>query len=191
MKIRNALFVLLPAVAGCLGTAPKAPVNWTVEWSADGQAVFAKPTMPAVKLLRLDVRAPYSGTRLAVLRADGSIAFDPFNGFAAQPASLLTGAALDALEATGAFESVLPGASTASAPLVAEATVTKLALDCRAKGRRDAVAAVTLALLSGRGVVSVAKGEAAVSAADGGYSAAFSKAFSGAVAEAVRGLKVK
>lgn len=191
MKIRLALFALLPAVAGCLGSAPKAPVNWTVEWAAAGQAVYAKPVMPVAKLLRLDVRAPYNGTRLAVLRADGSIAFDPFNGFAAQPASLLGGAALDALEATGAFESVMPGASTAAAPLAVEATVTKLALDCRDKGRRDAVAAVTLALVSGREVVSVAKGESSVSAADGGYSAAFSKAFSGAVAEAVRGLKAK
>ncbi|MBR1921156.1 MAG: hypothetical protein IJ829_04015, partial [Kiritimatiellae bacterium] len=74
---RIALLLLAPALAGCLGPAPKPPVNWTIEIDA------------AEKVASAVVCAPYGGQRLAVLRPDGSIAFDPMNAFAAPPAAII------------------------------------------------------------------------------------------------------
>ena len=64
--------------------------------------------------------------------------------------------------------------------------VRKLALDCRAEGRRDAV--VSLEIVSGD---RVGKGEATELTSDGNYSAAFSRAFSRAYADAIDGLKAE
>ena len=61
--------------------------------------------------------------------------------------------------------------------------VRKLALDCRAEGRRNAV--VSLEIVSGD---RVAKGDATEPTDDGNYSAAFSRAFSKAYANAIEGL---
>jgi len=191
MRTRIVFLAALSALAGCMGPAPKAQRNWTIEWAAPSVEVQAKPALPAARLQRLEVRAPYDGSHLAVLRADGSLAFDAFNGFAAQPAAILRGAAFDALEASGMFEGVVQGGSSAAAPMSVEATVTRLALDCREKGRRDASVALTLALVSGREVVSTARGEAAAPTKGGDYTAAFSRAFSQAMTEAVRALRAK
>lgn len=189
MKKRGLISLFLLPLAGCLAPAPKAPVNWTVEWAPSAARVSPRPAKaPAAKLLSVDVRAPYNTTRLPVLRADGSIAFDGFNGFAAPPAALLRAAAQDVLSASGAFDRVLAPGSTAVAPLALELTVTRLALDCRAQGRRDASVALVLTVVGRRTVLDAARGEAAVPVAGGDYSAAFSAAFSEALLSAVHAL---
>jgi len=88
----------------------------------------------------------------AVLRSDGSIAFDPRNSFAAAPGSIIK----DAVVGRGGEGSLF---------------VRRLALDCRAEGRRDAV--VSLEIVSGN---RASKGNAAEPTADGNYSKAFSSA---------------
>ena len=181
---------VLPLVCGCLGAAPKAPKNWSIEWAKTSVERSESEALPAVKLVQLDVRAPYNGTHLAVLRQDGSIAFDAFNSFAAQPAAILKGAASDALEASGRFSQVIYGGSAALAPYALEITVTRLALDCR-DGRRDASVALTVVLVGSRNVVASASGEAAVPVAEGNFSQAFSSAFSDALIASVRSLDVK
>ena len=140
-------------LAGCLGSAPKTPVYWTIEVETAEKAAFVM------------VCAPYGGQRIAVLRGDGSIAFDPCNSFAASPAAILK----DALVTRGGVGSVV---------------VRRLALDCREPGRRDAV--VELDIAAGE---KSASGSASVSAADGNYSAAFSRAFAKAYAEARKGVE--
>ena len=75
MKKTALLFV--PVLAGCLASAPKPPVNWTIEIESDAKVAFAA------------VCAPYGSQRIAVLRPDGSIAFDPRNAFAATPGSII------------------------------------------------------------------------------------------------------
>ena len=72
-----AALIFAAAAAGCLGPAPKPPANWTIDVDADVKASF------------VTVCAPYGGQRIAVLRQNGSIAFDPCNSFAAAPASIL------------------------------------------------------------------------------------------------------
>lgn len=147
------MMTLIPALAGCLSSAPKPPVNWTIDVAAEAKVASAV------------VCAPYAGQRLAVLRADGSIAFDPFNSFAAAPGSIIKDAVV-ARRGEGAL------------------VVRRLALDCRAAGRRDAVVELEIALGDRLG-----KGEAAEPTADGNYSAAFSRAFEKAYTQAHEGLK--
>jgi hypothetical protein len=83
---------------------------------------------------------------------------------------------------------VLAPASTAVAPLALELTVTRLALDCRAPGQRDAAVALTLTVVGNRTVLDAVRGEAAAPVVARDYSAAFSKAFADALAAAVRAL---
>ena len=191
MKLRIVIVALLPLVGGCLGTAPKAPKTWSVEWTNPAVERVERDKMPAIKLLLVDVRAPYNGNRLAVLRADGSIVFDSFNSFAAQPAAILRGAAFDALAASGAFERVVSGASFAITPLSAEITVNRLALDCRKSNHRDALVSLSLVIVGNRSVVASASAEASVTVEGGDYSTAFSKAFEDALLSAVRFIEIK
>ena len=192
--MRRAIHISLmaiPLLAGCLATAPKAAKNWSIEWVKTAIERGESDTLPAVKLAQLDVRAPYNGAHLAVLRADGSIAFDAFNAFAAQPAALLKGAAFDSLESSGVFSQVIAGNSAALAPYSIEITVTRLALDCRVAERRDASVALTVVLVGSREVVSSAHSEAAMPVEEGNISQAFSAAFAEALVSAVRSLETK
>ena len=140
----------LLALSGCLGSAPKRPVCWTIE------------VEPLTAVGRVVVSAPYSGTRFAVLRADGSLAFDPGNAFAAVP-SVILGDAIQSRRTHGVL------------------TVRKLALDCRQEGRRDAVVELEIV----RKGEPVHRGSASVGTADGNYTAAFSAAFAAAYRQAV------
>lgn len=139
----------------------------------------------------VDVRAPFNGARLAVLRADGSIAFDSYNSFAAQPAAILRGAAMDVMESSAAFEKVVSGSSSASAPLAAEITLNRLALDCRTEGHRDASVSLSLVLVGNRTVLASSSAEAAEPVGGGDYSAAFSRAFSRALSTAIGYIDLK
>ena len=73
--MKKIALLAVPVLAGCLGSAPKPPVTWTIDVESDAKVAFAA------------VCAPYGGQRFAVLRSDGSIAFDPRNSFAAAPGS--------------------------------------------------------------------------------------------------------
>jgi hypothetical protein len=153
--MKKIALLAVPVLVGCLGSAPKPPVTWTIDVESDAKVAFAA------------VCAPYGGQRFAVLRSDGSIAFDPRNSFAAAPGSIIKDAVVGRKGEGSLF-------------------VRKLALDCRAEGRRDAV--VSLEIVSGD---RVGKGEATELTSDGNYSAAFSRAFSRAYANAIEELKHK
>ncbi len=150
-----AAILLAVAAAGCLGPAPKSPVNWTIEIETDAKVAFAS------------VCAPYGGQRIAVLRPNGSIAFDPCNAFAAPPSSIIK----DTMAVRGAKEILL---------------VRRIALDCRAEGRRDAL--VELEVTDGK---TTSKGSAAEPTPDGNFTAAFSRAFKKALEKAYEGLKTE
>jgi hypothetical protein len=144
--------LLVPVLAGCLGSGPKPAVNWTIE--ADSDAKVASAT----------VCAPYGGQRIAVLRPDGSIAFDAFNAFAAAPGLIIK----DALVGRRGEGSLV---------------VRRIALDCRSAGRRNALVELELTVGGATG-----KGSASEPTPDGNYTAAFSRAFAEALARAREGL---
>ena len=181
--------VALPLLAGCLTSAPPEVSTWTIEFtpapSAASVSAAESPSRGSVRISQVSVRAPYDAKALAVLRPDGSLAFDPYNQFAAPPAALLKSAVQDAFLARGAFRAAVPAASQLTTDVSAETTVTRLALDCRTPGERRATVALTVLLLKDRAVFASARGEGSADATDGNYSRAFSLAFSQAVAAAL------
>lgn len=178
----------LAMCAGCLGPAPKVPKMWLVETKVTAVKSTEEPRYGAVRLVRLTVRAPYDRPALAVLRNDGSIAFDPANSFAATPAAMLKGTALDVITSTGIFPLAVEHASSAATKNSLEIAVTQFALDCRTQGLRTASVAVKVMLLEGHNVVAVAEGDGETLAKDGDYSAAFSTAFTSALVQALKKL---
>ena len=176
--------VLLPLAAGCLSSAPKAPINWLVEVKAPAQrGETALSTVGTVRLASVNVRAPYDGARIAVLRPDGSIAFDAHNVFAAKPATLLKGPAEDLLAGSGAYGTVIGSSSYAAARRSVEVEVTRLAFDCTGE-QRLAVVELSLLVLEGRELKEVRCGRGAVEPGDD-FSRAFSEAFAAAMHEAL------
>lgn len=187
---RNLLtLALLSALAagGCIGRAPRGACKWNVEIPSQSIIAASKAKYGLVRVSHVAVRAPYDGARFAVLRPDGSVAFDGANAFASVPAALLRGASEDAAGACGLFAGVIHSSSSASAPHSLEVSVTRLALDCRTKGTREAVVDVSVTLLAGRDVVAAARGTASVPAASD-YTAAFSSAFAYAMSNALYAL---
>ncbi len=190
MRRIKLLIWALPLVAGCFSAGParKAPVNWTIEMRAAPVTAEAAAKWGVARLSQVAVRAPFDSTHLAVLRRDGSLAFDPANVFAAAPSALLRGAAQDAAAASGLFVCVVPATSAAGTKTLIEVTVDELALDCRVEGARIATVALTVTLVDARDVVAVASGEGTKPAGAGDYSAAFSAAFAEAMAAALKKL---
>lgn len=192
MKKSLLAFACATLLAGCISSAKRTGVNWTVSmdrtFALDAEEYGGVAIKGVVKLLHLAVRAPYDTRQLVVLRADGSIAFDAFNTFAAAPAQLLKGIALDSLERSQRFSRVVPANSSARTDYTVEVEVETLALDCRKDSRRDAVVALTLTLLKSRDVVASSHGEAKIPANGADYSAAFSRAFGDAFARALAGI---
>lgn len=181
MIMKKCLFLmLLPALAGCLSPAKVAPVAyWPVAYNGPVVSVpLAK--YGVTRGLPIVVRAPYDAPAMTVLRADGTVAFDPLNAFAASPTKLLRGAMFDAMVASGLFGEVIGTGSIATAPSSAEVVIDRLALDCRQEGERKAVVELHVRILKGHEIVATAKGSGAADAASGDYGAAFSDALSSA-----------
>lgn len=194
MKKQIALF-LVPLLSGCLSSGVPVASYWLVEY-VEGRSPSASESKDEVRTTKCDVarvsqvmvRTPYNENGIAVLRADGSVAFDPYNEFAAQPSSLLKGAVFEAMSASGLFKTVVNPSSAAVSSASVEVMVTRLALDCRKEGERKAVVEVSVRLLDGPEIL-VAKGEGSADAADGNYGAAFSVAVSAALDSAFARLR--
>ncbi len=183
---------------GCLSSDVPDAVSWTVDSRVDGGASVAAegskiPAFGTTRMGLVAVDAPYDNPPFVVRRADGSVAFDHFNLFAASPASLLQAPIRTRLAADGRFGSVVNRSSVANADSQVEVQVTDLSLDCRTEGRRVARAAVKMDVVkTGRGprvVALVGEGAGEADAADGDYSKAFSTAFDAAVSGALKSLK--
>ena len=190
MTMKKCFFLMiLPALAGCLSPAKIAPVAyWPVAYN--GPVVSVPSARYGVtRELPIVVRAPYDAPSLTVLRADGTVAFDPLNAFAAAPSKLLKGAMFDAMVASGLFGDVVGTGSIATASSSAEVVIDRLALDCRQDGERKAVVALHVRILKGHEIVVTAKGEGASDAASGDYGSAFSDALSSAFAMAFAQLR--
>ncbi|MBE6397599.1 MAG: hypothetical protein E7046_11405 [Lentisphaerae bacterium] len=170
--------------SGCLTSAPPPPKSWVVSASRKHSSELMVDRV--ARLGSLSVAAPYDKPALAVVRKDGSVAFDRYNVFASSPSALLRMPLAALLENDGRFGRVLASASTARANSTIEAVVTDLSLDCREDGKRVARVSVSLAVIENREISMFLDGTGSSDAASGDYSAAFSEAFAEAVAEALK-----
>ena len=171
---------LLPVLSGCLTAGTPKVAQWLVEYK--GPAKEADSAKFGVgRVSQVLVRSPYNETGIAVLRADGSMAFDPYNEYAANPTSLLKGFVFDAMDASGLFGAVVNPSSSVRSTATVEVLVSRLALDCRKEGERKAVAAVRVRVLADSDKVLYAQGEGSADAKDGNYGAALSDALSTAL----------
>ena len=190
-------FLFLALCAGCFTSGKPTPKSWTVEPTAAAPAEpspeKASPAFAITRVGTVAVNAPFDRASFVVRRADGSVAFDAYNEFAATPSALLRSPIRAQLATDGRFGHVVAQSSAASADASVEVLVTDLSLDCRESGKRTARAAVCVDVVkTGRGARTVALSADGASEADatsGDFSSAFSKAFNEALAEALRVLK--
>ncbi len=174
---------------GCLSPVKHISKKWVIgEIRGEMSKIADAPKRPSVKIARIEVCAPYDETSLVVMRSDGSVAFDPYNAFASAPSRLLSRAVYDILESSGFAETVLDTKTSVQSPLKIEIIVTRLALDCRKPGRREASVCVMLRLLESRNVLSVSHAEASAPTDEADYSKSFSIAFTRAMSEAIKRL---
>ena len=171
---------LVPLLSGCLSASVPKVTQWLLEYKGPVRATrLTKYEVGRVS--QVTVRSPYNEVGIAVLRADGSMAFDPYNEYAANPTAMLKGLVFDAMDASGLFGSVVNSSSSVKAQAMSEVLVSRLALDCRKEGERKAVAAVRIRLISDDGKALHAQGEGTADAKDGNYGAALSDALSAAL----------
>lgn len=183
--------LLLGVCAGCLtATNPTTVSDWSVQVTTLKDRAET-PKYGVARLSQVSVRAPYDVRSMAVLRADSSLAFDPYNLFAAQPSQLLKGVVQDALTASGYFKIVVPSSSAARVNEIVEVTVSSLRLNCMSGVQANPIAEASVALLildGSREIVGAARGSGSAEAVEGDYGAAFSKAITNALSAALGGL---
>ena len=168
---------LIPLLFGCLSASSPKVTQWLLEYKGPVRATrLTKYEVGRVS--QVLVRSPYNEVGIAVLRADGSMAFDPYNEYAANPTAMLKGFVFDAMDASGLFGTVLNPSSSVRSQALAEVLVSRLALDCRKEGERKAVAAVRVRLIANDGKSLYAQSEGTSDAKDGNYGAALSDALS-------------
>lgn len=174
--------------AGCLSPAPKAPTQWIIEpieVRIDKESVIQPSNVK--RLDRLIVLSPFDKTAIAVRRADGSIAFDELNAFAAPPSSLMKNAALCQLKNSDSNTIALPRESKAQETSEWEIIVHKLYLDCQKPGERIAKVELTaISIAPNRAITYCATAIGECNAFDGNYSKAFSEAFAKALRQALK-----
>ena len=175
-------------LAGCLGTRPPEPRRWLIELPrAVSAAAEAHPVWDTARISRIAVAPPYDGLRLAVRRADGTLALDARNVFAATPRALLRLPTREIVRASGLAREVLLEGSSARADATLEIEVDILALDCTQAGTVRAQVALEATLLADRRFVQAVRGSASVPA-DGNFTAAFSSAYAQALTGALKEL---
>ena len=169
-----------PVLFGCLSASTPKVTQWLLEYKGPVKTTrLSKYEVGRVS--QVLVRSPYNEMGIAVLRADGSMAFDPYNEYAANPTALLKGFVFDAMDASGLFGSVVNPSSSVKSTAQVEVLISRLALDCRKEDERKAVASVRVRILADAEKPLYAQGEGEADAKDGNYGAALSDALSAAL----------
>ena len=174
-------FAVLPLLSGCLSASTPKVAQWLLEHKGPDRTTRPPVKYEVGRVSQVLVRSPYNEIGIAVLRADGSMAFDPYNEYAANPTSMLKGFVFDAMDASGLFGAVVNPSSSVKSQALVEVVIARLALDCRREGERKAVASVRVRLISDDGKALHVQGEGTVDAKDGNYGAALSDALSTAL----------
>ena len=172
---KSVVFSFVPVLAGCLTASALKVSQWILEY--EGTVRTAQVSKYDVgRVSQVLVRSPYNEIGIAVLKADGSVAFDPYNEYAASPTAMLKGMVSDAMNASGIFGSVVNASSSVRSTAMVEAFFTRLALDCRKEGSRQASVSVVVRILGPDERADIAKGEGVSDATDANFGAALSAA---------------
>ena len=185
-------FALLPVLSGCLTASSPKVTQWLLEYtgptgscppseaSCEAGAMRGAPQAKygVARVSQVLVRSPYGEKGLAVLRTDGSVAFDSYNEYAANPTAMMKGVVFDAMDASGLFGAVVTPSSSVRSSVQTEVHISRLALDCRSDGVRKAVASVRVRIVTNEGKALYAQGEGEADAKEGNYGAALSRALS-------------
>lgn len=183
--------VFVPVLAGCLTSTVPSVAEWIVQTEPQTQKEMlskqpAQTEFGIARLSLLSVRAPYDSRSFQVLRADGTIASDSFNRFAAVPSQLLKGLVLDRLAKSTQFTTLVASSSSASVDSIVEVTITKLLLDCTNDDSRLAEAELTMMILDReRQIVRSSYGRGVADAKNGDYGKAFADALKSAIDRAI------
>ena len=183
-RLTVAILMTAP-LAGCLTLSPSECTDWNVECAEATMRVAERPKFGVARLSLVELRAPYAAREIAVLRANGSVAFDQCNSYAASPVLLLRGVALEALDRSRLFSGVVGASSAVDSDVDVEVAVTRLALDCREENARRAVAAVSVRLVRAHKIVAHVAGRGSADASGPNYSASLSDAVTSAFSDAL------
>ena len=80
---------LIPILFGCLTASSPKVTQWLLEYKGPVRAT-RQTKYEVGRVSQVLVRSPYNEVGIAVLRADGSMAFDPYNEYAANPTAMPT-----------------------------------------------------------------------------------------------------
>jgi len=188
--MKNLHFVVLASLllSGCLSSKPLECKVWNLEFCGE-QTKAEKPVFGSCRLLQVGVIMPFDSRSIMVRKADGSVAFDPYNEYSALPSLLARYLVGQAMGDSGKFELVVNAISSVRTECSAEVLITRLDLDCRRHGSRLAEAEVLMRIVRDGKLVSVVNGSASVDAKSGNYGAAMSEALSQAVIKALAELR--
>lgn len=189
MRMKISLFALsLSLLTGCLTATVPDVSYWTVT-PPEASVSAATNTFGVVRVSQVLVRAPYDSRQLVVRRTDGSLAFDPYNQFAALPSQLFKAPVIAAISRSGLCTAAVDASSSVRTDFLAEAVVTDLALTTTPSGALKANVAVLVRMLDRqRALASVASGVGEADVTDGSYTEAFSAAFGTAIRKALSDL---
>lgn len=185
MKIIS-VFAAAILLSGCLTSSPRSVTLWNLEFHGFSAERRSPAPYGPTRLLQVSVASPADNRSILVERVDGSVAFDPYNEYAAAPALLLRNLANEAMLSSGLFASVVGSASSARTDCSMEIVFTRFALDCRnEKGLREAKVGVLLRLVRKGEIERVVQADGRADAQSGNYGKAFSEAASQAMTDAL------
>jgi len=177
--------VSLSLLAGCMTASVPTVSYWYVTSPVD-RPLVEKPKYGVVRISQVIVRAPFDSRQIVVRRADGSIAFDAYNNFAALPSQLFKAPVIASIANSGLCTLAVDAASSARTDDVTEAIITDLALTTADDGTLNANVSVIYRLLDQkRDIVSIALGSGIAAVENGSLTHAFSAAFAKASSKAL------
>jgi len=183
---------LAATLAGCFTSTAPVVQSWNIAPQFPERPSGIESTFAVTRIGTVSVLSPYDAQPLTVLRANGSVALDPSNRFAAAPAMLMRENLRAALLSDGRFGNVVGQASRAQADATVEVDVVELALDCSTVRSRYAVVKIDMRVIGGKGAHTIlmsSSGEGTINAAAGNYTAAFSAAAEKAFSQALKNLQ--
>ncbi len=187
MKAAKLILGLVPFIcAGCLGPQPSSPTYWPFSAQKMSPISSVHKGDAVLGLNRIRVSEPYDSTRFCVLRADGSLAFDDLNAFAACPSRGLMPLFEYIVQKYNFARQTTTDFNPSSSIPQLTLELRRFAVDCREKGKRKVICDLKGTYKGADGKLLICRDDAIVFLEDSDYGAAFSRAFTCALEQVLR-----